>query len=135
MSTGDYGVEIDVQTRIRDFDGMGHVNNAVYLTYLELARDEYVKRVVGESLGDIGAALVNLDIDFRAEIGSGEDVTVAVSAQELGTSSMVLEYQVRADGEPAATAETTVVAFDREAGEAKPLPEDWREAITDFEGL
>ena len=135
MSDADYDVVVDVQMRIRDLDGMGHVNNAVYLTYLELARDRYVEQVVGETLGDLGAALVNLDIDFRAQIASGDDVTVAVRTEELGTSSMVMRYEVRASGEPAATAETTVVAFDRDAEEAKPLPDHWRAAITDFEGL
>ncbi len=135
MSETEFDGEIDVQTRIRDLDGMGHVNNAVYLTYLELARDEYVKQVVGESLGDIGAALVNLDIDFLAQIASGDEVSVGVRVDELGTSSMEFTYEVRANGEPAAQAETTVVAFDREAEQAKPIPDHWREAIADFEDL
>lgn len=125
----------DVQVRIRDSDGMGHVNNAVYLTYLELARDRYVTEVTGESLTDVGAALATLDIEFLAPIEVGDDVVVGVRADELGDSSLVLAYEIRADGEPAATAETTLVAFDREAGESKPLPESWRESIAAFEGL
>lgn len=131
----EFGYTVDVQQRIRDRDGMGHVNNAVYLTYLELARERYVAEVTGESLLELGAALANLDIDFLAPIEGGDDVVVGVRVDELGTSSVVFAYEIRADVEPAATAETTLVAFDREAGEPKPLPESWRESITAFEGL
>lgn len=125
----------DVQLRLRDIDEMGHVNNAVYLTYLEIARDEYVETVVGESLLDRGAVIANLDIDFLAPISRGADVTVAARVLELGTSSIRMHYEIRGDGEAAATAETTIVTFDREARESKPLPDHWRSAIEDFEGL
>lgn len=125
----------DMQLRMRDIDQMGHVNNAVYITYLEVARDEYVKSVVGESLLDCGAVIANLDIDFLAPIGRGTDVTVAARVRELGTSSIRMDYEIRGDGETAATAETTIITFDREAEETKPLPDDWRTAIENFEGL
>lgn len=131
---GEFEYVADVQTRIRDVDGMGHVNNAVYLTYLELARDRYVADVVGETLGDLGAALANLDIDFLAPIEHGDEVTVGVRVDDVGTSSISFAYEIRADGDVAATAETTVVAYDRAAGEAKPLPDHWRDAMASFEG-
>lgn len=132
MAEFNYEKEIDV--RFRDFDLMGHVNNAVYATYLEQARVEYVEDVVGEPLMNTGAVVADLHIDFERPIDWGDSVTVAVRAGELGTSSIPLEYEIRVDGEVAATAETLMVLFDRDAGESTPIPDEWRERIQDYEG-
>ena len=131
MTEFDFEVEIDV--RFRDIDAMGHVNNAVYATYLEQARVRYIEEVLGEPLLETGAVIADLQIDFERPIDWGEAVTVAVRAEEPRTASIPMTYEVRADGEVAARAETTLVVFDREAGESTPMPEEWRERIRDHE--
>ncbi|WP_302082546.1 acyl-CoA thioesterase [Salinibaculum rarum] len=132
MAEFNYENEIDV--RFRDFDMMDHVNNAVYATYLEQTRVEYIEDVVQEPLMDTGAVVADLHLDFERPIDFGESVTVAVRAGELGTSSIPLEYEIRADGEVAATGETLMVTFDQEAGEPTPIPDAWRERIEAHEG-
>ncbi len=127
MSEFNYEKEIDV--RFRDYDMMGHVNNAVYATYLEQARVEFIEDVVGEELMDTGAVVADLHLDFEQPISWSDDVTVAVRVGELGTSSIPLEYEIRADGEVAATGETLMVTFDPAAGEPRPMPDEWREKI------
>ena len=127
--------EIEMAVRFRDLDAMGHVNNAVYATYLEQARVRYIEEVVGEPLLETGAVIANMQVDFERPIDWGEDVTVAVRAEEPGTSSVPLVYEVRADGEVAATAETLLVVYDREAGEPRPMPDEWRERIHAHEGF
>uniref|UniRef100_A0A8A2VKG4 Acyl-CoA thioesterase n=1 Tax=Haloterrigena alkaliphila TaxID=2816475 RepID=A0A8A2VKG4_9EURY len=122
-----YDVEIDV--RLRDVDFMGHVNNAVYATYLEEAREAYFQDVVGVSMTDVGTVLATLEIDYARPIEADETVTVALTVSELGTSSLHLEYVVRADGERAATARTVQVLVDRETGESRPIPDEWRARI------
>jgi acyl-CoA thioester hydrolase len=132
MSEFDFEIEMDV--RFRDIDAMGHVNNAVYATYLEQARVEYIEEVVGEPLIETGGVVADLHLDFERPIDLDEDVTVAVRAGELGTSSIPLHYEIRADGEVAATGETLMIAFDPETQEPRPIPETWRERIESHEG-
>lgn len=132
MAEFNYETEMDV--RFRDLDLMGHLNNAVYATYLEQARVEYIEDVVEQPLMEIGAVVADLHLDFERPIDWGDEVVVAVRVDELGTSSIPMEYEIRVDGEIAATAETLVVTFDPEAGESRPIPDAWRERIQDHEG-
>lgn len=133
MAEFDHETTIDV--RFRDLDTMGHVNNAVYATYLERGRVQYIEDVIGESLPDISGVVADLHIDFEEPIEYGQTVTVAVRAGDLGTSSVSLEYEVRADGDLAATAETRVVVVDPDTGDPAPVPDVWRERIRDHEDL
>ena len=126
----DYEFETEVQVRYRDVDEMGHVNNAVYATYLEQARTAYFREVIDTSLAETSIVLASLSIDFRNSIQLGDEVTVALGVPELGDSSIPMEYEIRlADGTVAATGETVQVAFDREERTPRPIPGEWREAI------
>ena len=127
---------VSLPVRFRDLDPMGHVNNAVYATYLEHARARYFRDVIGESLPTADTVLVHLSVDYRAPIDmDAESVTVGMTIPELGESSIPMEYEVRTGPRLAATAETVQVAYDREAGTSKPIPRGWREAITTDMGL
>ena len=129
----EFNYETKIDVRFRDLDLMGHLNNAVYATYLEQARIEYIEAVVEQPLMETGAVVADLHLDFERPIDWGDDVVVAVRAGELGTSSIPLEYEVRADGDIAATAETLMVTFDPDEGESRPIPDAWRERIQDHE--
>ncbi|MBV0903600.1 acyl-CoA thioesterase [Haloarcula salina] len=132
----------EVAVRYADVDTYGHVNNAVYATYIEEARIDYLRDVVtdGETLladdeSGTGIVIANLELDFERPVRLRDSVTVAVRVPRLGGKSFPMEYEVRSDGAVAATGETTIVAYDRAEGAARPIPDDWREAITAFEGL
>jgi len=134
--------ETEVDVRYTDLDTYGHVNNAVYATFLEEARVDYLADVIGGEHADItgsgeglGIVLATLELDFQASLGPSDSVTVAVRVPRLGDSSFPIEYEVREDGEVLATGETTVVVFDRASRESQPIPESWREQIQQFEGL
>lgn len=131
----DYSLEVDIDVRFNDIDSMGHVNNAVYATYLEEARVAYFEEVFSESLWEVDSVLAHLELDYRRPIRLDDDVTVALRVPELGESSVPMEYEVRADGEVAATGETTQVVYDRETESSKPIPDSWRDQITAFEDL
>jgi acyl-CoA thioester hydrolase len=131
----DYSFLADVNVRFRDIDAMGHVNNAVYATYLEEARTAYFEEVLDVALSDVDTVLANVELEFRRPVELGNDVTVAVRVPELGRSSIPMEYEVRADGEVAATGEAVQVAVNRDSRESRPIPDEWRERIEAFEGL
>ena len=116
----------DMQVRFRDIDPMNHVNNAVYATYLEQARAALYRERLDVDLGEVDTVLAHLEIDFRAPIELEDNVTVALEIGDLGRSSVPMDYEIRADGDVAATGHTVQVVFDRDTGESVPVPDEWR---------
>jgi acyl-CoA thioester hydrolase len=123
--------EKTIEIRWRDVDAYRHVNNAVYATYLEECRDEWLERALGEAADPWDYVLARVAIDFRREL-TLEDGTVVVSCrlERVGNASLTLAEQVRtADGELAAESEAVIVARDRETGRSRPLSDVEREAF------
>lgn len=118
-----------VQVRFRDLDALGHLNNAVFSTYLEQARIAFLTRLnllTGPSYRSM--ILARLEIDFRAQ-GTEEDVDIGVRASRFGTKSFDLDYEVRQGERVVAEATSVLVAFDYERNEAVELPDEWRERL------
>lgn len=126
---------VDVPVRYRDLDPLNHVNHAVYASYLEAARTDYLEDIVGIAAENISFVIANLDIDYGRPIVMGDDPTVALWVSQLGDSSCTMEYEIRVDGEVAATAETTMVHIDSETKRLLSLPEEIRRSIAAYEGL
>lgn len=132
MST--YTAEIEI--RFRDIDAMGHVNNAVYATYLEQARTRYFRDVLETDLSSISTVLASLTIEFRRPIElADESINVDIDVPELGDSSLPMTYELQTADEVVATAESTQVHFDSTAGEARPIPEPLRARIRSYHEL
>ncbi|SEH62204.1 acyl-CoA thioester hydrolase [Halopenitus malekzadehii] len=126
----------EIPVRFRDVDSMGHVNNAVYATYLEQARVAYFRGVLDRDLSAVETVLASLSIDYRAPIGlDDEAVTVTVDVPEIGTTSVPMTYTIETDSGVAAEAESVQVSYDAEAGEPVVLPEDWRSTIREYHDL
>jgi len=123
--------EIDV--RFRDLDPMEHVNNAIYVTYVEQARAEWYEDVIGITLGEADTVLAHLEVDYVEPIELGGTVEARMWTGDLGESSIPMSYELRVDGDLVAAAETVQVTFDRDTGESVPIPEAWRERIAAFE--
>jgi acyl-CoA thioester hydrolase len=126
--------EIDVAVRYRDLDTYGHVNNAVYLTYCETARVEFLRELFDRSFDDldVGFVVAHAEIDYRQSIGDVERVPVRIGVEHVGTTSFTLSYDLRVDGETAATAESVQVVVDQETRAAEPVPDRWREAFAAY---
>ena len=126
---GEGAFHVPIQVRFRDVDSMGHVNNAVYASYLEQARAEFYADVVGERLHEVSTVLVTQRVDYRRPVEWGDDVTVALVVDDLGRSSVPMRYAVRTERGVAAVANTVQVVVD-EDDESAPVPEAWRERIS-----
>jgi YbgC/YbaW family acyl-CoA thioester hydrolase len=120
-----------IEIRWSDVDAYMHVNNAVYATYLEECRDEWVDRVLA-GIGDAwDYVLARVAIDFRRELRlEDEGVVVSCTVERIGTSSLTLREEIRTrDGELSAEAEAVLVARDRESGRSRPLSDAERKAF------
>jgi acyl-CoA thioester hydrolase len=112
--------------RFRDLDALGHVNNAVYATFLEQARIQFLRRF-GATQEDM--ILARLEIDFRAPVGFGAEVEIEVRPARIGRKSFGLDYTVRVDERVVAEAMSVLVAYDYGREESVELPTSWREAL------
>ena len=121
----------EIEIRWADLDVYGHVNHVVFLTYLEEARDEWLRA----ALGELGAAwdhvVARVEIDYRRELTLADDVVVArCGLERIGTSSVVTRESVETRaGEVAAEAKAVLVARDEESGRSRPLGESERSAF------
>jgi acyl-CoA thioester hydrolase len=119
-----------VEIRWRDMDGFGHVNNAVYLTYMEEARDE----LFTELLGDVVHRMVlrHTSVDFRSGLVQEDDmVDVAVDVVRIGSSSVTTRETITAvsDGRTAMVAESVMVHCDEQRSAAAPFPDESRRLL------
>jgi acyl-CoA thioester hydrolase len=123
------------EVMFRDLDVFGHVNNGVYLTYLENARIGYMRDVLGiESLEDLLVIVANVNIDFRSRASLGETLDVGARVSRIGTKSFDMDHEVHGpDGRLVATASTALVTFDYRGDSTMPVPELWRERIEAYE--
>ena len=142
---GDFAHTVEIEVRFADTDAMGHVNNAKYLTYCEMARIRYWTDVTGEPIapGHEGAEsliLAEARITYRAPVFHGERVTVETRATRLGRSSFVLEHRLTARppdeaSRLVATSESVMVRYDYATEKPTPLGAAFVAAIEAFEGV
>jgi acyl-CoA thioester hydrolase len=142
--TGPFRHHVEIVVRFADTDAMGHVNNAKYLTYCEIARIRYWTDITGVpiALGTEGAEsliLAEARITYRAPAFHGEIVTVETRATRIGRSSFTLEHRLLAcvkGDEPrlVAVSESILVRYDYASAHPVALSGAHVAAIESFEG-
>jgi acyl-CoA thioester hydrolase len=120
-----------VDVRWRDSDALGHVNNAVFLTYLEEGRDAFYAQVIGSEPIYVVA---RIEIDLRAEvIHSDRQVLVTIAVERLGSTSLTTRETVRTPaGEVAADARVVTVRWDADRRKPVPFTEAERASLAQF---
>jgi acyl-CoA thioester hydrolase len=126
--------EVRIPIRWRDVDAYGHVNNAVFLNYLEEARDRLVDSLFGDRAWDFVVARVA--IDYRSELDQDDrEAVIRCRVTGFGTSSVRTAEQVlAADGRLSAEAESVVVARDPATGRSRPLTDEERATLEEAIG-
>jgi acyl-CoA thioester hydrolase len=136
-----------IEVRFRDCDPMGHVNNAVYLTYLEQARFAHWRALWGfqarergwssssaeDRLGEEmpGVILAHADIDYRLPARYGDVLEVRIGLAALGRTSFTYEYEILDENaRVVATAKSVQVMYDYAAGKPVPVPDPIRARLS-----
>lgn len=127
-----------ITVRYRDLDPQGHVNNTVYLTYLESARLGYYQRVGFYHPGPdalTGLVVVRNEIDYLAPILLGDELSVGLRVERLGTKSITFAFQMASPSEERLLAQgkSVMVVYDNNTQKGVPIPPTWREDIIQFE--
>jgi len=108
-----------VEVRWRDIDAFGHVNHAVFLTYLEIGRDAFLNPILGGPM----YVIARVELDFVGEIllEAGE-VVVRTEVESVGRTSVTTAETISLpDGEVVARARVVCVCWDPPAHAPRPL--------------
>lgn len=132
--------KMPIQLRFKDIDKMGHVNNANYLTYLELARIKYFEDVVGTDKKwsqEVGIILARIEMDFKSPVFLHDTIAVCTRCARIGTKSVTLESAIvrEHEGREEVVAQgiAVLVCYDYANEKSITLPEAHRQAIERFE--
>ena len=138
----DFKAKFPINIRFKDFDSLGHVNNAVFITYLEEARVKYFEKVIrpNEEIDwwNDGIILANLQIDFKKPIDSFKDYFVSIACSRIGNKSFdfsyIITHEVNDKVEIMAEAKSVMVCYDYERKITVPVYEEWIGKVEKFEG-
>jgi acyl-CoA thioester hydrolase len=133
-----YGHRTTLEVRFRDIDAFGHVNNAVFFSYVEQARIRYLLDVLqpDTTFDRMPLILAHVTLDYRSPIAFGEQVTVETRIDRIGRSSIEMSHRMTAgdEGRLVGDVRTVLVTYDYSVARPMPVPDDWRARIGDHEG-
>ena len=118
-----------LDVRFRDCDAMGHVNNAVYLTYLEEARFAHWRSLDNDPAVP-GVILARIEVDYRRPANHGDRLEIRIDLERVGTTSLTYTYVIKDQrGELIAEARSVLVSFDYAQGKPVPVTDEVRRKI------
>lgn len=134
----DFRFRSRVEVRYADLDTMRHVNNAVYLTYIEQARSYYLEEACQWDWKQWGMVLAKTDIDYRHQIQFHHKPQVWIRTSRLGNSSItqdIIISEYNNDELVFAKARVVMVHIDYASGKPQALPAVVRERLQAYEPL
>ena len=116
-------MKLPVATRYPDYDTKGHINNAVFLTYFEMAREAAWKAIDGDP--DFPFILAEASIKYVSEAMIGEPLEISITTAEVRTKAWVWQYAITCprDGRVVAEGRTVQVMYDYAKHATVPIPD------------
>ena len=134
----DYRHVLPLQIRFNDVDKFGHVNNTVYFQFYDTAKTDYIATVCkGVDWERLGIVVVKIEAEFVAQIKGNDHIAGRTRIVKIGNKSFHLEQDVIDSDthEVKSRCLPVMVLYDLERQQTIPLPDEWRKAISDYEGL
>ena len=119
-----------IQVRYSDTDMMGHINNAAYAQFLEIARMEFLDTLLPPAARPAAIVLARLELNYRREVHLGQRVEVLTALTNVGNSSWTYGFQLLADDVLSADGSSVQVHIDPQSRRPSPLPAEMRELLT-----
>jgi acyl-CoA thioester hydrolase len=140
MNSDKYPYEVMIEVAFRDIDAFGHVNNAVFFSYMEYARVKFAielfedSNLATESLLDIPLILVEATCTYHSPALLSEKMTLGVGVSRFGNKSFDLIYRFTGeDGRLIASGKTVQVMYDYGLGRAFPVPDMIKEKVSEIQ--
>ncbi len=120
-----------IQVRFSDCDMMGHVNNAIYLSYFEMARIHYFGILFGKDRDwkKNGVLLRKNEVEYLKPVLLHEQPEIFVYTEHIGTKSFSVSYELKVAGELRTTGTSVLVCFDSTVGQSIGLTEEMKIAL------
>ncbi len=117
-----------IQIRFSDCDMMDHVNNAVYLSYIEMARIHYFTHLFGTDRDwkKNGIIVRKNEIEYLKPVLFRDEAFIHASITHIGNSSFVMAYELQVGKETYTKAESVLVYFNSETQQSTPIPEEFK---------
>ncbi len=126
-----------IEVRWRDIDALRHVNNAVYLSYFEMARSAYLNDLFQWNWAEHGIILARATVDYKIPVLLTDQPLVYVRCTAMGNKSFTLEYAItirRNDTEVIAVlSESVLVMYHYTTEKTFPIPDEIRQKIMSYE--
>lgn len=126
-----------LQIRFNDIDMLGHLNNSVYLSFIDLAKAEYFTEVTGLKVtaGRINVVIVNINCDFFSPSYFNEPLAVATAVVSVSKRSFKMEQRVynSETGDVKCISRTVLAGFDPETATGAEIPEEYIRKFEEFE--
>jgi len=138
-NTDSFKYKTAVEMRFADLDMMGHVNNAIYFTYMEIARTKYWKQAIKWDWTKTGVVIGQASIDYIVPLFLEDKISIYVRTSRIGNTSFDLEYMIVKDvnGKEVicSRGKTVCVAFDYSTKKPSAIPDKERNKMMEFEQL
>lgn len=135
----EFNYKTNIHLRFIDFDMMGHVNNSVYFTYLEIARTKYWEEIVKWDWKKTGIVIAHAELDYILPIVMNDKIVVHVKTSRIGNTSFDMEYQiVKLKGTEeviCSKGKTVCIAIDYTTSKPTAIPESEKLKMANFEAL
>ncbi|MCB5170299.1 acyl-CoA thioesterase [Streptomyces bambusae] len=122
--------------RWSDMDAFGHVNNVVFLRYLEEARIDFMFRLApgnGSQSFQGGSVVARHEIDYkRPLVHRHEPVTIESWVTKIGAASLTIAYEVKDEDTVYVSASTVVVPFDLESQRPRRITAEERMFLQEY---
>ena len=133
VEAGSFPVIMTDKIRYADTDRQGHVNNAVFSTFLETGRVEILYSHEVRALRENTTFVVGkLYIEYHKPLFWPGDVKIATGINKIGNSSLEIQQKIFQNNETAASATTVIVQVDAERKKSVPLSLIQREYLQNF---
>jgi len=132
------GISEHIQIRFRDTDAMGHVNNAVYITYFEMVRIKLFKEIFGwdssyRMLNDAPVIAAMNSCNYRVPLFIGAKVKAQCCVSKIGKKSFTIFTEIIGeDGTVYADGQTVIVFYDYKQEKSIDIPQKYRTALERF---
>ena len=129
---------VPLQIRFNDVDKFGHVNNTIYFQFYDSGKTDYVSTVCkGFDWDQYAIFVVKIEVEFFAQIKGADRIAVRTRTVHLGNKSFRLEQEIFDidTKEVKSRCQSILVLYDLEQKQSIPFPDEWRQAIRDYDGI
>lgn len=133
----DYKYKTPIAIRFSDIDAVGHVNNAIYLTYFEVARFNYWKEIINWNFPENGVIVGRTEVNYLKQITLADKINCYVRVTRIGNSSFdvmhILAKETPHGEEICTTGKVVCISYDYAAGKSVPIPKRERERMIEHD--